>query len=186
MPVDEPLAMRLQHLCLLFPFVLHADYMDEDGDADLDTEEQSAEDSEEEEEEGPKGKGGVRRGLGEAKAKASKKPRAAAAGKGKKEERDSGSGSEEDEGTYPPSFCPGVDLSQPEAKLRAQWPSLPSMSAGAEVVVEEGQMLYLPAGGRWGWCRAGPMDDEGVCHGAWGMCRAFQWSLVGPCSPNMP
>eukprot|EP00882_Tetradesmus_deserticola_P027952 GHRQ01031102.1.p1 GENE.GHRQ01031102.1~~GHRQ01031102.1.p1 ORF type:complete len:420 (+),score=173.59 GHRQ01031102.1:80-1261(+) len=45
----------------------------------------------------------------------------------------------------PPSFSQ-VDLSLPEAVLRRQFPRFPGVAAAQEVLLQAGQMLYLPAG----------------------------------------
>lgn len=48
-------------------------------------------------------------------------------------------------GSEPPSFSK-VDLSLPAAQLKQRFPRFPGLAAAKEVVVEAGQMLYLPAG----------------------------------------
>jgi hypothetical protein len=49
-------------------------------------------------------------------------------------------------GTEPPSFSK-VELALPAAQLKQRFPRFPGLGAAKEVVVEAGQMLYLPAGG---------------------------------------
>lgn len=45
----------------------------------------------------------------------------------------------------PPSFSQ-IDLSLPESELRRRFPRFPGVAAAQEVVLQAGQMLYLPAG----------------------------------------
>lgn len=49
-------------------------------------------------------------------------------------------------GAEPPSFSK-VDLALPAAQLKQRFPRFPGLGAAKEVVVEAGQLLYLPAGG---------------------------------------